>query len=932
MRIILRTLIVCVSVILSGVGYSAANYYVSSANGNDGFVGTSTATPWKTLARANQVTCQPGDTIFLECNSRWVEPFTCKGNGDSLNNIVLTSYGNGRKPRLEKPGAAGVIVHVDAVNYWTINNLELSNAEWGIWLDCRDLPDKKGITIENCFFNHVKLLADFNRSSGVSWGDAILNGHMYYKDNVYTNGYDQIVIRNCISHDCDGFYQVIKDNFGAVTIEGCTIKGSSCNTVRLVGNWYHSDSSFNIIRNCVFMDNGGSRQMPWGGTDVEIGAAKNVIIEDCEFGNRRAFPGDGDGCAIDFEYTTNNAIVRRCDFHGCNVYAVMFYQTWAGGPSLNIGIEDCLFRYNANATREYPYEIFFNRADSMTGPIRGNTYYLLPGIVFTNSPSHIGVTFANNVQGTKSHVATPIAFPLEGTYPAIPVTITCATQGAVIHYTTDGSYPKTTSPVYTGPIRITETTAINAKAFKDGMEQSYGLSNIYVIDPTLPVLDTTLPGIPTGLTAPVTESRRVVLSWGAATDNESGISGYVVYRDGIADTTVSVTTAAIGNLSGGTDYRFSVAAVNNSPFLIEGLQTTELLVTTRADTPCIVYVTAIGDSTLVTITFSEPVEETSAINASNYAIDNGVAVLSALLAPDLSSVQLRTSPLSKNVSYVLTVNNIRDRSALHNQIPSDSRAEFMYHILPKVLNPSFESPSVPDYQYGTVDTAWIYNGSSGIVHNGSGFRNYPAPDGVQAVFLQNISSVTQSITIGSGKYRVRFKAAQRYRENNIQTVKVYLDDMELGSFTPPGYPASTSFAEYATDYLTVADGSYQLKIAGTASSGDNTVFVDEVAIEISGLSTDNEPAVIRQEGLSLAASPNPFNPSVNIQVAGWRSGTELRILNVSGKVVADLTKVLNSGTGQQRVLWNAAGQASGVYLVMLRQGKTELKRKVIMIR
>ena len=349
----------------------------------------------------------------------------------------------------------------------------------------------------------------------------------------------------------------------------------------------------------------------------------------------------------------------------------------------------------------------------------------------------------------------------------------------------------------------------------------------------------------------------------------------------------------------------------------------------RTSIPRIVNVTAIGDSTLVIVGFSEPVEDSSATKVSNYVIDNGVTILSAVVAPDSSSVGLHTSPLTENVSYVLTVSNVRDRSALHNQIIPNSQAGFMYlRSLPQVLNPSFESPAVSDYQYGTVDIVWTYNGGSGIVHNSSAFGNDPAPNGVQAAFLQNVSSISQPITLGSGKYRVRFKAAQRNRAGNNQTVKIYLDNMELGLFTPSG----TIFIEYATDYCIVPGGSYQLKIAGTASSGDNTVFIDEVAIEVAGLGTDNEPIAIMQEGLSLAASPNPFNPSVNIQVAGWRSGMELKVFNVSGRVVADLTKLQSSGMGQRQVVWNAAGQASGVYLVILKHGKKELKRKIMLIR
>jgi len=53
------------------------------------------------------------------------------------------------------------------------------------------------------------------------------------------------------------------------------------------------------------------------------------------------------------------------------------------------------------------------------------------------------------------------------------VTITTATPGATMRYTTDGRPPTaTTGSVYSGPITINETTVLRAAAFKDGFEPS----------------------------------------------------------------------------------------------------------------------------------------------------------------------------------------------------------------------------------------------------------------------------------------------------------------------------------------------------------------------------------------------------------------------------------------------------------------------------
>ncbi len=49
------------------------------------------------------------------------------------------------------------------------------------------------------------------------------------------------------------------------------------------------------------------------------------------------------------------------------------------------------------------------------------------------------------------------------------VTISCGTIGAQIRYTTDGTEPDQSSALYTGPINISTTTCLRAKAYKTGL-------------------------------------------------------------------------------------------------------------------------------------------------------------------------------------------------------------------------------------------------------------------------------------------------------------------------------------------------------------------------------------------------------------------------------------------------------------------------------
>lgn len=73
-------------------------------------------------------------------------------------------------------------------------------------------------------------------------------------------------------------------------------------------------------------------------------------------------------------------------------------------------------------------------------------------------------------------VAKPIFSILPGTYNNdLSITLSTPTEGATIHYTTDGSMPTISSPVYTAPISITghgATITIQAFAKKNGISES----------------------------------------------------------------------------------------------------------------------------------------------------------------------------------------------------------------------------------------------------------------------------------------------------------------------------------------------------------------------------------------------------------------------------------------------------------------------------
>lgn len=102
-------------------------------------------------------------------------------------------------------------------------------------------------------------------------------------------------------------------------------------------------------------------------------------------------------------------------------------------------------------------------------------------------------TIVINYISEKEEIAVPTFSPAGGTYSeAQTVTISCATEGATIYYTLDGTEPNVNSDEYKSSITIEETTTIKAIAVK-GEESSGIVSATYTIEQQVPAKPATLP-------------------------------------------------------------------------------------------------------------------------------------------------------------------------------------------------------------------------------------------------------------------------------------------------------------------------------------------------------------------------------------------------------------------------------------------------------
>ncbi|MGB6120948.1 MAG: T9SS type A sorting domain-containing protein [Bacteroidota bacterium] len=98
------------------------------------------------------------------------------------------------------------------------------------------------------------------------------------------------------------------------------------------------------------------------------------------------------------------------------------------------------------------------------------------------------------------------------------------------------------------------------------------------------------------------------------------------------------------------------------------------------------------------------------------------------------------------------------------------------------------------------------------------------------------------------------------------------------------------------------------------------------------VSVEDEEIALPEEYALQQNFPNPFNPATTIEFAlPQSSDVSLRVFNVLGEEVASLID-REMDAGVHRVMWDASGMASGVYLYRLSAGNYVMTRKLILIR
>jgi hypothetical protein len=145
---------------------TGTTYYVDSVAGSDSNSGTSSSSPWKSLAMIDSTVLRPGDTVLFKAGDTWNGQLAPRGSGSPGDPITFASYGTGAKPVIAAGGNGSAAVLLSNEHDIVLDGFEVTNTTGqpessttpvctGIEIYGQDAGTLSNITIEDNYVHDI---------------------------------------------------------------------------------------------------------------------------------------------------------------------------------------------------------------------------------------------------------------------------------------------------------------------------------------------------------------------------------------------------------------------------------------------------------------------------------------------------------------------------------------------------------------------------------------------------------------------------------------------------------------------------------------------------------------------------------------------------------------------------------------------------------
>ena len=436
---------------------TGTTYYVS-ASGSDTNAGTSASSPWRSLAKIDATTFQPGDRILLQAGGTWTGQLWPKGSGTSGTPITIGAYGSGAKPSIAGAGKVPDAVKLWNQQYWTITGIDVSNYAGSA---AANLGDFRGIhiggddgrTLSNFTIDAVNIHdvtgevrwiggSSSNDTTGITWANGwdrskdtggivfnttvphiatppstptVLNAITVQNSSVLNTSFGGIVLKQ-YTGDAPG---AVSTGWGSRTSAGdpkfapftnVTIQN---NYITQHGTAYGCDGIYiTDLRGGVVQHNLIDRV---GTSGIELHTTDRITVQHNETTGTTKKAGGVDSNGIDTDIATTASLVQYNYIHNNG-------EGYLACACKSLGFGDAIFRYNVLASNSL-IEIHLANSSHTTTSLYNNTIYntgaknMVEGSggtnIFTNDifyttvagaamSTSSGVTYRNNLYGGDS--------------------------------------------------------------------------------------------------------------------------------------------------------------------------------------------------------------------------------------------------------------------------------------------------------------------------------------------------------------------------------------------------------------------------------------------------------------------------------------------------------------------------------------------------